>query len=268
MDRALLVGINKYPGAALNGCVNDVTDMARFLTAGRGFSSGNVRLLTDTRATTQGILDRLEWLVDGLKPGDRALFHYSGHGAQTATRNQAGEPDGLDDVICPIDFDWTGMHMIRDKDFSRIFQAVPVGVEFVWISDSCHSTDSTRGFSMPRQPQHGSRYMPAPADVQWRIESARQLNQHSMTMKAAAAPLNVALVSGCQSDQTAADAFFMGRPNGALTYFLLNELKKSSTAPLANVVYNVKTALRTAHYAQVPGLEGAAAIMNKPFLVQ
>ncbi|HET7402221.1 MAG TPA: caspase family protein, partial [Usitatibacter sp.] len=30
-NRALLVGINAYPGQPLNGCVNDVKDMAGLL---------------------------------------------------------------------------------------------------------------------------------------------------------------------------------------------------------------------------------------------
>ena len=32
MNRALLVGINKYPGQPLNGCVNDVQDMEQLRT--------------------------------------------------------------------------------------------------------------------------------------------------------------------------------------------------------------------------------------------
>ena len=31
MNRALLVGINKYPSSPLNGCINDIQDMADFL---------------------------------------------------------------------------------------------------------------------------------------------------------------------------------------------------------------------------------------------
>jgi metacaspase-1 len=31
MNRALLVGINRYPSAPLNGCINDIEDMAKFL---------------------------------------------------------------------------------------------------------------------------------------------------------------------------------------------------------------------------------------------
>jgi len=86
MNKALLVGINKYPGNELNGCVNDVQEMAGFLTTKCNFAHGDIRLLTDARATTQSIRERLNWLLDGLKPGDRAFFQYSGHGAQVATR--------------------------------------------------------------------------------------------------------------------------------------------------------------------------------------
>ncbi|MFH1476981.1 MAG: caspase family protein [Verrucomicrobiota bacterium] len=52
MNRALLVGINAYPDAPLRGCVNDVTDMANFLVARRGFAQADIRLLSDRRATT------------------------------------------------------------------------------------------------------------------------------------------------------------------------------------------------------------------------
>ncbi|MFA6233844.1 MAG: caspase family protein, partial [Bacteroidota bacterium] len=88
-DKALLVGINKYPGAPLSGCVNDDLDMAHFVTLAEkcGFDPKTVRLLTDERATTKEILSRLDWLVSDLAPGDRILFQYSGHGAQVATRS-------------------------------------------------------------------------------------------------------------------------------------------------------------------------------------
>ena len=144
MNRALLVGINAYPGNELNGCVNDVKDMADFLVKYCNFQYGDIRLLVDERATTDGIKVRLGWLLNGLRPGDRVLFHYSGHGAQVPTRNPQGEVDGLDEVICPVDFDWTDDHMIRDKDFHSMFSTIPEGVEFVWVSDSCHSQDLSR----------------------------------------------------------------------------------------------------------------------------
>jgi hypothetical protein len=144
MDKALLVGINRYPAAPLRGCVNDVTDLAQFLVDSCGFAMGDVRLIADERATKTEITDRLNWLVDGAKPGDRLFFHFSGHGTQMATRDHQGEIDGLDEVICPVDFDWTDDHVIRDKDFRRVFGSIPEGCQFVWVSDSCHSGDLER----------------------------------------------------------------------------------------------------------------------------
>src|SRR5262249_33204890 len=141
MNRALLVGINAYPGNELHGCVNDVTDMAEFLVGHCGFDEGDIRLLTDSRATTDAIKERLNWLLDGLKAGDRVVFHYSGHGAQFPIRGANGKVTRVDECICPVDFDWTEEHAIRDKQFGDMFKLIPSGVDFEWVSDSCFSGD-------------------------------------------------------------------------------------------------------------------------------
>jgi len=269
MNKALLVGINKYPGNELNGCINDVQDMANFLTAKCNFTHSDIRLLTDARATTQGIRERLSWLLDGLKAGDRAFFHYSGHGAQVATRNPKAEVDGLDEVICPVDFDWSDAHMIRDKEFNKLFASVPAGVEFVWVSDSCHSGDLSRNFIKPKgQPKAKHRTILPPVDLDWRLRTAKDQNIRALTMNKSASNLNVALISGCKSDQTSADAYIKGRYNGALTYYLLSELKKSGglTENLTAVVKNVNQALKKGKYLQQPQLEGSPSIITKPFL--
>ncbi len=52
MNKAVLVGINEYPGCPLEGCVNDVSDMAQFLTSKCGFAPRDIRLVTDAQATT------------------------------------------------------------------------------------------------------------------------------------------------------------------------------------------------------------------------
>jgi len=60
MKKALLVGINRYPDPRneLQGCVNDVRQMADTLKTRYGFpGDGNMRILTDARATTKAILD-------------------------------------------------------------------------------------------------------------------------------------------------------------------------------------------------------------------
>ena len=263
-DRALLVGINTYPGAPLAGCINDVLDMARFITSSAiQFDPKAVRLLTDGRATTREIMARLEWLVTGLRPGDRILFHYSGHGAQVATRDKKGEVDGLDEVICPVDFDWSDAHLIRDKQFHTLFDCIPVGVTAVWISDSCHSGDLEKdaaGLGGRRV-----KAFPMPEDIGWRIEAAKLAG---FTGPAHPPLPNIALISGCKSNQTSADANFNGRPNGALTYFLLRALQTPGglSVPLTEIGNKVRVTLRENNYEQVPQVEGPEAATSKCFL--
>lgn len=266
MDKALLVGINKYPAAPLNGCVNDISDMSLLLSQKFGFQPSSIRMLSDDRATTQAILDRLSWLVDGAKPGDRLFFHYSGHGAQMATRDHSGEIDGLDEVICPVDFDWTDTHVVRDKDFKRIFSGVPSGCEFIWVSDSCHSGDLLKEI-----PQPGCifRTMPMPVDIQWRIYTAvNEKGMEPLTLEKSAASNNLALISGCKSNQTSSDAVFDGRANGALTYFLTNRLRQAGgdKKPLDELVQIVSKDLLDKKFKQEPGVEGLPEIIKKPFL--
>jgi hypothetical protein len=102
MDRALLVGINEYPGAPLRGCVNDVNDMANLLTNKFGFSPRDLTVLTDNQATKKAIYDKLIDLIKDIGPGDRVIFHYSGHGTQMPISGNA-----IVDSICPFDFDFT-----------------------------------------------------------------------------------------------------------------------------------------------------------------
>ena len=61
----LVVGINDYPEASqrLEGCVNDVFTMSAVLQE-RGFEPEAIRTCLDGRATADGILSRLRWLLD------------------------------------------------------------------------------------------------------------------------------------------------------------------------------------------------------------
>jgi len=260
MNRALLVGINAYPGCPLAGCVNDVQHMAEFLVSAHGFQESDIRLLTDARATTGAILDRLAWLVGGVQAGDRILFHYSGHGATFAGRNAAGEVDGVDDVICPVDFDWSPERMIADFQFVRIFEAMPPGVLFNWISDSCHSGHLDR--QMPA-PVIRPRAFPVPADMAWRVRTARARGLAPRGIVGEL--LDVGFVSGCSSDQTSADTWIDGEAQGALTGYLLKQLKVlPSESPLKEIVAVTAAALNRDGYDQVPQADGARAGM--PFL--
>ena len=261
-NKALLVGINAYPAPnELNGCINDLKDMAAYLTHSQGFQAADIETVKDAHATTANILAALEQFVASLAPGDRALFHYSGHGAQMPTKT-GHEVDGLDEVICPVDFDWSDQHAIRDDDFNRVFSKVPAGVEFVWISDSCHSGDLTRGL-MPAGQKPREIFPPREIAEEIKKAKARGVTVNRLTTPS---KLHVALISGCRSGQTSADAEINGRFNGAATYYILDTLKKHPTQPLSDIVHSVNQALGAAHYDQRPQLGGSQEIRGRAFL--
>lgn len=267
MKKAVLVGINNYPDPddKLNGCINDITDMATFICKERKFKMTDVRLLSDGRATKVNIIERLNWMVKSAKPGDQLLFHYSGHGAQMTTRSKTGEPDKLDEVICPYDFDWTDKTALRDKEFARIFATVPKGVDFIWISDSCHSADLSRGIKKPGA--FKARTMIPPADIAWRTRSIDNSPVKLQQLGKTTVKRNLALISGCRSNQESADAVFNKRANGALTYYLLKALISSSgkTDSLKTLKEKVNSSLRKARFSQEPQVEGSDVLVVKPF---
>ncbi|HXE47564.1 MAG TPA: caspase family protein [Ramlibacter sp.] len=143
--RALLVGINDYPDPKnkLEGCVNDVFMMSSVLQES-GFEPGEIRVVIDDRATAQGIMDRLHWLLDGVRNGDERVLFYSGHGAQIPGYGAKDEPDHIDECLVPYDFDWSSAHAILDQQFCELYSQLPYDSYFVAVFDCCHSGGMTR----------------------------------------------------------------------------------------------------------------------------
>jgi len=258
-QKAFLVGINKYPGAPLNGCLNDIQDMSKYLSE-CGFKSKDIRTLTDNMATTKAILDGLAWLVKGAIAGDRLFFQFSGHGVQVPTRNAAAEVDGLDEAICPVNFSWTDATTIRDKQFREIFATVPVGVSFLWVSDSCHSGDLSKDMPPAGQTPR-TMFLPTGHPLADDMAKAKAFPKK----KPVATRVNAALISGCTSRQTSADALIDGRYNGACTYYLLKILRSNPPAPLKDIVQLLNTELKINGYSQSPRLEGSKTSTSQMF---
>ncbi len=138
--RALLVGINNYPDAAnrLEGCVNDVFLMSSVLQE-CGFEPESIRVCLDERATAEGILSRLEWLLDDPQPEDERIFYYSGHGAYYAEYGEDNEPDRRTETLVPWDFDWTPETSITDDQIWMLYSQLPYDTRLAMIFDCCHS---------------------------------------------------------------------------------------------------------------------------------
>ncbi len=276
--KALLVGLNHYPNPAnnLKGCVNDVLQTSRALQHAYAFDDARqIRVLTDERATTAAIVKRLEWLVDGSRPGDVLVFHYSGHGTQVRDRHGDELDDGLDEIICPYDLDWD--RPFTDDDMHDIIKDLAPGANLTVILDCCHSGTGLRA-NGPGQLPVRTKSLPPPPDILHRTgaviedcgENRRltlgaprtELALRRFGMKAAES--GAILLAGCRANQTSADAWIDGDYHGAFTYFLWKSAAEAGPATYSELVRRARQEIRTAGYAQVPQLEGPPALLDRP----
>ncbi len=257
--RALLVGINAYPDPenTLKGCVNDVRQVSDLLYQHFGFGAdGSIRLLTDARATTAAIVDRLHWLLDGARAGDVLVFHYSGHGSQVPDRHGDELDDGLDEIICPYDLDWDDP--FTDDDLYAIVKDLPAGVNLTVVLDCCHSGTGLREAVGPNPPAR-SRYARPP------VEPSRQPHADLAVRRfgSRAARRGAILIAGCRSNQSSADSFIDGDYHGALTYYLCQALAASGGGlTYRELIERVRRTLRERRFEQVPQLEGPASLLG------
>lgn len=275
--KALLVGINAYPTAPLRGCVNDVMAVSEILTKYFDFKAKDKRMLTDASATTANILERLNWLVTGAQPGDDLFFHYSGHGSQMidSKYDSDEEPDGMDEIMCPVDLNWRDK-VITDDMLKAIFDKVPAGVNLTVIMDCCHSgtildqatqyqplgLGEAREFA-PDSPNR-NRLLPMPADI-----ANRGLGLELPVRKPIERNVNDTgmLITGCQSNQTSADAWLNNNYMGAATCSLITTLERYDyTITYKKLVEEMNQFMVTNRFSQRPELNGSASHYEEKFL--
>lgn len=272
MKKALVVGIN-YVGThqELRGCVNDANSMTAMLQS-QGFI---VEKMLDSAATTDGIKAGLARLTNGAQPGDVILFHYSGHGSQLPS---SAEPDGFEEIICPIDLDWA-TRLITDADLKNIFNSVPNGVNTTVVLDCCHSgtgMDQVESYT-PAAPvpmrelvhldetssPDKSRFMPPPADIITKLENRVLVNwQTSRDVNAGAM-----LIAGCQANQTSADAFLNGTYQGAATASILAAFSKNPHITYKNLIEEMTGFMIMHGFSQRPELGGFHGLHDQQFLL-
>jgi uncharacterized caspase-like protein len=93
---AVVIGINKYPYVPqLDYAVADADAVADIIKGKFGFEDSNVRVLTNTQATRQGIMDALTKLTDPklVKEDDCVLIYFSGHGQTVPLPKSGGGGD-------------------------------------------------------------------------------------------------------------------------------------------------------------------------------
>jgi Caspase domain len=105
---AVIIGISDYYNGSGSDLPSPALDAKRLdavlKVRSHGWDPNKIRLLVNSDAKRQNILDSLDWLAEKANAGDTIFFFFSGHGIRVVDKN-GDEKDGLDEVICPYDYD-------------------------------------------------------------------------------------------------------------------------------------------------------------------
>ncbi|KAG1465674.1 hypothetical protein G6F46_001356 [Rhizopus delemar] len=295
--RALLIGIN-YIGTKnqLDGCINDVQNIKKFLISLYNFKEEDMVILTDDQnesrfqPTRANILAAMQWLVHNAEPNDSFFFHYSGHGGRVAD-TCSDEDDGHDETIYPLDYEqYEGTSgQIRDDDLHDILvRPLPKGCRLTAIFDSCHSgtvLDLPYVYSTKGEIKENNLFKHAgmgilSAGIQYaqgdkdgalssimslgkKLLESRQISDDVRERNTTLA--DVIMFSGCKDDQTSADAKEAGRATGAMSYALTTSLRQDPYQSYHKLLNSLRQILRD-KYSQRPQMSASHPIdVNLPF---
>jgi len=134
---AVVIGIADYQGhdSDLWHPDEDAKEMDQELLE-VGYSSDNIKLLLNRRATAQAIVDAIDWLIANEKAGDEVVFFYSGHGFRISDGEEWDDDvefDGYDEGIVSHDFYGLTDGYLRNK-----FSAIE-STKFALMFGSCYS---------------------------------------------------------------------------------------------------------------------------------
>ena len=266
---ALLVGINDYPRGVgpLKGCVNDVFMQRELLIHRFGFKPKDIHLLLDKDATREGMLAAFEeYLIKQIKPGDVAVYHYSGHGSRVfdpnpiVTGTRGG--DSLNGTFVPIDGTFSKDEPGPVKDIMGhtlylLMSAVPTE-NFTAVLDSCFSGGAKRVFRIRARNEGGLNAL---------ISSQEKAYQEKWLSKLALSPEEFiagyrrgvakgVVIASTDPKQYAADATLNGFSAGAFTYAFTQYLWQEDATPEEAVAYAVNHIEKQVfNFEQTPTLE-------------
>lgn len=294
--KAVLVGIN-YIGSknALNGCINDVKNMSRFLNKRFGYSYDDMVILTDDQRemgripTKQNIIRAMQWLVRDARPNDSLVFHFSGHGGLTKDLD-GDEESGFDDVIYPLDFQQYG-HIVDDDMHDIMVRPLPPGCRLTALYDSCHSGTaldlpyvySTKGVVkepnllkdagsgalnafMSYESGNIGGAISALSGIAKKVSRLGSTNREQV-IRSKFSPADVISLSGCKDDQTSADAREAGQSTGAMSWSFIKVLTDFPNQSYLSLLNNMRDLL-AAKYSQKPQLSAShPQDMNLQFIM-
>jgi len=207
MKKAVLIGINytDVPGDTLNGCIDDIVNIAKVLVTQYGYNTQDIVMLRDDsldpalQPTRANIINAYQHLVAISESCTDILMHYSGHGSLI---NQ-----GDTGVIVPVDYLTTGF--ITDNELMNIFRNIQCNAMIMF--DSCNSQSV--------------------CDLEWNYEYLYGNNfLRTQVDFPTISNTNIFMISACKIFEQSADAFdnVTNEYEGVFTDAVLNTLRANN----------------------------------------
>ena len=237
--RALLIGINynkdQFKDDDLNGCVNDLNNLKKFLKEKVGFADDNIITLVNEEATKEAIEMEILNLsyYSFTNPGSDIWLSYSGHGSQLSLYHT----EKTCEIICPSDYLYNGI--IKDTWLQTNFvKSLHKNTNAFVLMDCCNSGSNLN--------------LPFRYDIIDRVS----LNDDSYTELDTDKLCNIIKISGCEDDETSADYYdrIDNQFQGALTNNFLDVFEKNTDMNILNSYLNVVLSLKNNQFTQRPVL--------------
>lgn len=243
---ALLVGINDYSDRPLKGCVHDVYSYQELLIHRFGFKPQDILMVTDDseiKPTRENILQAFEsHLIEQVKPGDVAVFQYSGHGSRVVDPDSIAV-DKLSSTICPANRNRkkVGEEIIVSDITGRTLYLLMAGVNtnnLTVVLDSCHSGGGTRGNYRVRSLARSDYDVDKPSTIE--LEYRHQLRQ-KLKLTNDDLPQEIArgiIFASSKPEQLSVDGNFDGFFSGVFSYVLTRYLWQLSDPTSVPILFD------------------------------
>ena len=262
----LFVGVNKYANprvSTLYGCTNDVELINRTLQARYKIPDSNIRILLNTDATKQAVIEGFQQHLSQAGADDTVLFYFSGQGSQEKADSgpkATGASRYNETVVCH-DSRAAEPYDLADKEIRYlIYQLSKRGIKVVTILDTCHSGDATRVLESDNDVEIIRRQSPNENGAR-PLDSYLFSNDPEMQDWTDDFPLSMPegshiALGACHDEELAKERHFNRRRHGAFTYALCHKLKYERDTPsYRNLVDAVKQLLNGLVDYQTPQLQ-------------
>lgn len=243
---AVLIGINygHMSMNRLNGCINDANNLKEILITKFGYDPINILMMVDDgdslSPTKQNIIDSFKLLISKaiIEQFTELWISFSGHGFSIRDNRS----DNRDECICPVDYPTNGF-IVDSFIYDELINKLPAKTTLIALFDCCHSG------TILDLPYIYSNGLFKKSNTSGGNNNNKNKNQAT-----------VVSISGCDDNQTSADALISGMYAGAMTWAFIKTLVDSDyNISCTNLLDKMELTIAARKYTQIPVLT-----MNKP----